>query len=108
MSKEADKVTREVGRTTRRNVLEAKGGNTGPDLNYPLLLPSPVVMHLSLSVSRTVKWTHDSLSLSGGCKMGLGTGLGKLVNGEMTLILVLGFRLLQASRLSSHCADKER
>lgn len=74
MSKEADKVTREVGRTTRWNVLEAKGGNTGPDLNYPLLLPSPVVMHTRVSVSWTVKWTHDSLSPLGGCKLALGTG----------------------------------
>ena len=41
----ADKVTREVGRTPRWNVLEAIGGNMGPDLNYPLLLPSPVAMH---------------------------------------------------------------
>lgn len=40
-SKEADKVTREVGRIPGWNVLEAKGGNTGPDL----LCPSPVVLY---------------------------------------------------------------
>lgn len=44
-SGETDKVTREVGGKPGRNVLEAKGGKTGPDLNYPLLLLSSVVLH---------------------------------------------------------------
>ena len=44
-SEETDKATREVGEKPGRNVLEAKGGTTGPDLNYLLLLLSPVVLH---------------------------------------------------------------
>lgn len=39
--------------------------------------------------------------------MVLSTGLGKCVNGGVTLILVLGFELPKPSRLPSHCADEE-
>lgn len=43
----------------------------------------------------------------GGCKVALGTGLGKGVNDGVTLILVLGLELLQPGRLPSHCTDEE-
>lgn len=39
--------------------------------------------------------------------MALSTSLGKCVNGGVSPILVLGFELLQLSRLHSHCTDEE-
>lgn len=39
--------------------------------------------------------------------MALSTRLGKCVNGGVIPILVLGFELLQLSRLHSHCTDEE-
>lgn len=39
--------------------------------------------------------------------MAFSTRLGKCVNGGVILILVLGFELLQLSRLHSHCTDEE-
>lgn len=43
----------------------------------------------------------------GGREVSPGTGLGKRVSDGVTLILVLGFELLQPSRLPSHGADEE-